>query len=579
MRLPSVSALIGRAADVLRQFPLTLLFAATAAVFAVAAVDAKDETQLARVAMVAMLGVPLSIGIALLTRYRGWSAARQALWQLAGVVLLLLFYRSWPGPDQKPDMLRYFQLSAIVHLGVSFLPFIRGRETSAFWQYNRRLFESFLRAVLFAGVLFAGLAIALVAVDKLFGVHVPPLSYPRLWLVMALLVHPWIFLAGIPGEPAELDAATYPRALKVFTQYVLTPLVAIYLTIVVLYGVKIMVTGSWPSGWVGYLVTSVAVAGMLGFLLVHPLRAQPSEGWIRFYARMLFLGLMPAAILLLLALWQRVDAYGLTELRVLGLVLGIWLLAMAVMFTVARETAIRTIPLSLAAILLVCFTGPISAARLGIRSQTRRLEQLLAASAATPDRGREASAAVDYLIQYRAAAPLRRIFGDSALQSRTLAGVKWAARDSLAGRLLAARGIVFDRTYARDGSKWGTARRGNSRSVDISGFEWMAPVSQSPDTLLVPAGSDTLRLHVDSARTRLTVSSGTGPVAAFPIDSMYLASEVGPAGTAHPDALIADRESGHLRFRLALDFIYVYSGEADSLKINGWGGALLIGHR
>lgn len=579
MQLPSVSALVGRAADVLRKFPLTMLLAAVAAVCAVAAVDGPDETGLARIAMVAMLGVPLSIGLALLARYRGWGAARQALWQLAGIALLLLFYRSWPGPDEKPDMLRYLQLSAIVHLGVSFLPFIRGRETSAFWQYNRRLFESFLRAVLFSGVLFAGLAIALVAVDKLFGVHVPPISYPRLWLVMALFVHPWIFLSGVPEEPAELDAATYPRALKVFTQYVLTPLVAIYLAIVVLYGVKIIATGSWPSGWVGYLVTSVAVAGMLGFLLVHPLRVQPSEGWIRFYSRMLFLGLIPAAILLLLALWKRVDAYGLTELRVLGLVLGIWLLAMAVMFTTARETAIRTIPLSLAAILLVCFTGPISAARLGIRSQARRLEHLLAASATTPDRAREASAAVGYLIENRAVAPLRRIFGDSAISRTALMSLKWAARDSLASRLLAARGVLFDRSYARGGSKWSNAQRGHSRSVDVSGFDWMVPVSGAPDTLPVPVGADTLRLGVDSTRTRLAVSAASGSVATFFIDSMYLGAGAGPGGTARPEALVADRETGNLRFRLVLDNVYAYSSDADSLKLSGWNGELLIGRR
>ena len=98
-----------------------------------------------------------------------------------------------------------------------------------------------------------------------------------------------------------------------FAQYILTPLAFTYLIILLAYLVKIVAGAEWPSGWVGWLVASVSVTGILGFLLVHPLRGDPAEGWIRSYGRWLFVGLVPAALMLLVAFCKRIVPYGLTE--------------------------------------------------------------------------------------------------------------------------------------------------------------------------------------------------------------------------------------------------------------------------
>src|SRR5206468_2806846 len=124
--------------------------------------------------------------------------------------------------------------------------------------------------------------------------------------------------------------------------------------------IKIVAGGEWPSGWIGWLVASVSVTGLLGFLLVHPLRSDPNEGWIRTYARWLFVGLIPAALMLLVAFWKRIVPYGLTEPRVMGLVLGFWLLGIACLFTARPSSSIRSIPVSLALLLLITLYGPVS---------------------------------------------------------------------------------------------------------------------------------------------------------------------------------------------------------------------------
>ncbi len=577
MRFPSIAALTERAGEVARRFPLTLALGAIAAGFAVAAIDrfsSGHELQW-RIAMVALLGLPLSVGFALRARYLGWSVARQALWQAAGLVVLVLFFISWPGPKRDQDMVRFLHLAAILHLVAAVLPFIRGRETTAFWQYNRRLFESFLRAAVFAAVLFVGLAVALGALDKLFGVNVPTDSYPRLFFGMAFLVHPWIFLAGVPDEVEELEFRSYPRALKIFTQYVLTPLVAIYLVILILYLGKIIVTGQWPSGWIGYLVTAVSVAGLLGFLLVHPLRSLPEEGWIRLYARGLFIGLIPAAIMLLLALWKRVEPYGLTPLRTLGLVLAVWLLGIAVLYTVSRGTSIRTIPLSLAAVLAVCFGGPLGVRHLSVNSQAERLARLLESSDSSDVRAREASAALGFLLQYNERRAVERVFGDSALAGVDLAQNYWTVRDSVATRLLAMKGVTYSAASARGPGGREMARRAPDQAIPTTGYDWLVPLDFARDTLVAQAGPHAIRARRDSTRSWLDVQVDSSAPVRFRIDSMYLAW-LAADSASRPGQLLSERRAGAVRLMLAANDIWA-SGPGDSLRIGGMNGHLLVG--
>jgi hypothetical protein len=580
MRFPSVTALTERAWAVALRFPWTLAAAALAAAAACVAVGRNGERadQWGRIAMTVMLAVPLSAGITLAGERRGWSRGLALTLQVAGIALLVLFYAGWPGPREQWEMLRYVQLSAALHLLVAVLPFIRGPETTAFWEYNRQLFLAFLRAAVFSAVLFVGLAIALAALDKLFGVHVPGELYGRLWLVIALLGNTWIFLAALPNDVTMREGATdYPRALKIFTQYILTPLVGVYLVILTAYLAKILVTRQWPSGWIGWLVGSVAVSGILGFLLVDPLRRARDEGWIAIYARWLFIGLMPAAIMLLLALGKRIEPYGLTELRVIALALGVWLFTVAVVYTIRPASGIRLIPLSLAAVLAVLMAGPISATRLSVRSQTHRLNELLAAVArATPrdttsETRQELSGATRYLVERHATRPLERAFGIPVPADTGLAG----RADSIATRLLAGKSIGY---LPPDRSRrfYQAQTRPRALPVSAAGWQWLVEVS-SGDTGTVMVGGDSLHYGTDSTRTLLTLTGRGGDTLRFELAAAARAIAVRPARppvwTAEPFLIPA--ESARFRGVLALESIY----GADDGKISSWSAQLLLALR
>ena len=581
MRFPSVLTLAQRAREVLVRFPWTMVAGVIAAVAAVVATTKSADPEWGRIAMVAALGLPLTVALTLFSEERGWSPGKSAALNAGGALLLVLFYFIWPGPERKHELIRYLQLSAGLHLLVAFLPLVRQRESGAFWQYNRRLYLAILRSALFSLVLFVGLSIALVALDQLFGVKVKEELYARLAIAIAFVINTAIFLADVPRGIRGLAGDTsYPRVLKVFAQYILTPLVFIYLIMLLAYLVKIVIGGEWPSGWIGLLVATVAASGLLGFLLLHPLRDDPSEGWIRIYGRWLFIGLIPSAVMLLVAFWKRILPYGLTEPRLLGILLGMWLLAMAVYYTVRPDGGIRRIPVSLALLLLLTLFGPLSLTSLAVASQSRRLAKAISPPAGEVRDEREASATLRFLLDH----------GDQRAIARAIPGelppIDWDSlpgdrdrREEVAARILATQ----DMTYANEYS-W-QRRRGDRVELNASqdsatptaGFDWLLDASSSDESPAV-AGEDTVIVTFDNASSVAHVQVGRDSLT---FDVGRLATDLAgksvitrnniPAQDLRLEVVTPRRRASLLLTSLT------GVRDGDSLRVERWYGKLLVG--
>lgn len=380
VKLPSLFQLAASAASVLRRFPEVVGCAVVAGLAAVTAVGSETFGFAARLAFTSTLGLPLFIALTLAGERGGWAPRLRWAASALGVALLVFaYYRLRPWDDEALGQ-RWGHLVLTFHLAVSVVPYVGFAASHGFWQYNRVLFFRFLLATLYSGVLFAGLSLALAAIDNLLGIDVPDLHYPRLFFLIAFLFHPVHFLAGVPTDFEELERSRYyPGALRVLSQFVMLPLVAVYVTILMLYLGRIVVTGTWPSGWTGYLVSSLAVAGIFSLLVAYPERIAGKKAWIDRYALAFWIAIVPASVMVLLALWQRIEQYGVTERRYLLGVLAVWLGATAVHRVITRSRDIKGIPLSLAVIGAVSFVGPWSAYAVAERSQAGRVQAILAA--------------------------------------------------------------------------------------------------------------------------------------------------------------------------------------------------------
>ncbi|MBP1691951.1 MAG: hypothetical protein H6Q32_1303, partial [Bacteroidetes bacterium] len=300
----------------------------------------------------------------------------------AGLLILLGYAATVPTDLTNAPMItlfRFFALAAALHLFAAIAPFTTGGEENGFWHYNKTLFLRVLTAGLYSLVLYLGLVIALVALENLFGVDVPEKRYPELFIFIVGLFSTWFFLAGIPEDLSQLNTLTeYPKGLKIFAQYILFPLVLIYLVILYAYLAKILIEWDWPQGWVSKLILGFSGTGMFSLLLLHPVVGRTENLWIARAARWFYILLIPLVVMLFLAVWRRVSEYGMTEGRYIALGLGVWLVFLIAYFTLSRARSIKIIPASLCVLTFLVSFGPWGMFSVAEQSQIGRLESILA---------------------------------------------------------------------------------------------------------------------------------------------------------------------------------------------------------
>ncbi len=384
MKLPSLQQLTESALNTFRRFPLVILDAVLGTVAALILVDREGVPEASLwfpILLAAILGAPLLAALSLTAEKKRYRFIPSLLLQLVGVVLLVLYALIVPQnlPNEPAvHMIRFLILAIAVHLFVAVAPFLSAGQLNGFWHYNKSLFLRILTSALYSAVLYAGLAIALAALDNLFGVDVPGKRYFELWIVIVGLFNTWFFLAGVPDDLEQLESLTeFPHGLKVFAQYILFPLVGVYVVILYAYLGKILISWDWPVGWVSKLILGFAAAGIFSTLVIYPIAEKIENTWMRVASRWFTLVLFPQVVLLFLALWRRVSEYGWTEGRYLAVVLGIWLSAYIIYFTLSKTKNIKLIPLSLCVVALFVGFGPWGVFSVVRTSQVEQLELLL----------------------------------------------------------------------------------------------------------------------------------------------------------------------------------------------------------
>ncbi|MFN8406423.1 MAG: DUF4153 domain-containing protein [Sphingobacteriaceae bacterium] len=383
MTIPSLNYLFRASAATFKRFPLGIIAAILCSFFACRLVHLNHdgsgqkyvESYYTRILMTCYLGMLLFIALPLLVERLKWSLKQNVLLQAVCLGLLLTYFLSLPVQLHTIVCTRFVLYALGLLFFVAFAPFMKRGEMNGFWQYNRIAFLRIFMAGLYSGVLYIGIAVGLLAIDKLFNANLDGKIYIDFWIIIVGVFAPWFFMAGLPERWEELDSLQmYPKGLKIFTQYILLTLVAIYGIILYSYGFKIVVTSHWPVGWVAYLVIGFSVVGMLSILLIWPIQNDTDNKWIKTFIRFFYIGLFPLILLLSLAIYKRIAQYGVTEDRYFVVLTAIWLAFIAFYFLIVKEKNIKLIPISLCLILFASSFGPWGTFDVSKRSQLRHLE-------------------------------------------------------------------------------------------------------------------------------------------------------------------------------------------------------------
>ncbi len=384
MKLPSPGFLLNAFANVCRRFPGAMLCAAVGVAMIFIVIDnqgSKDGDWILKTWLVCQLGLPLLTGLVAFAESKGWDERRGWLLQGAGFALLAVY---WFLFDPKAASLeyvglpRFFVLLLTAHLFTAVAPYLNKRPVTDFWEYNRELFANIVIGAVFTLILFAGLALAILAVDQLFDLKINFRVYPKLFVLLAGIFNSAYFLFHFPRkyEFAEADAG-YNVIFKNLCKYILIPIVGLYFLILYVYAGKIIATWNLPRGWVSSLVLGFAVAGIFTYLLNFYLPEHDDSAWVRVYRRWFWWVQLPLTALLFVAIAYRIHDYGVTEMRFLVAHLGVWLAATCLYFLFSRHDNIKFIPISLGLFALTYAFGPFNAFRVSERSQVSMLENLL----------------------------------------------------------------------------------------------------------------------------------------------------------------------------------------------------------
>ncbi len=359
---------------VIRRFPLaalTCLIAYACCLALLESPQAYREVELFRVIFVCTLALPLFFALTLLREQSSQHGIARYAPEAIGLALLIAYGTWWLIQPKEVPFKHYVchgLLLLAVHFFVACAPFLKRGHDDGFWNYNKSLFLRYLLGVLYSVVLFAGLALALLSVDRLLALKIEGENYGRLFLGIVTVFHPLFFLAGISKHFTQADSE-FLTTLRRFVQFCLMPLVVIYLAILYLYTARIIITWELPNGWVALPVLILSVIGILSALLLDPLRDNEEFPWAGKFTRWFYRLLLPLTILLMISIGVRIADYGVTENRYFVAILAGWLFVVALCYGIFKARSTRWIPLSLGIICLLSAWGPWSAPGISLRSQ------------------------------------------------------------------------------------------------------------------------------------------------------------------------------------------------------------------
>ncbi|NCU25324.1 DUF4153 domain-containing protein [Candidatus Nomurabacteria bacterium] len=251
--------------------------------------------------------------------------------------------------------------------------------------YNDMFFmtiKSFFIAFLYSGVLMAGFSFVAFAVERLLWDDMDEKVYLYI-LIGSLLIGYTFFLGYFPDfrkkDPDEyseraLKAADQPRFAEVLFQNIMIPIVAALSVVLLVWSVKIVITGDWPSfTQIAGIFTAYTLSSVALYLLVSSYDTK----LVKFYKKF-----NPAATLVFLGfeiypIYERIAAEGLKVLEYVIVVLWVFAAVCSVCFLLLPVVKNRVVSYVAAVLILLMMlpgTGLIDAP---FYAQSARLRSVL----------------------------------------------------------------------------------------------------------------------------------------------------------------------------------------------------------
>ena len=240
--------------------------------------------------------------------------------------------------------------------------------------YVAKILRAFIISNIYSFIVFIGISAIVFALDSLFKFSFGSLVYLRIGFFSFILFNVITFFQDFPKVRDSFTDYKYPKPFKILLVYIFTPLVIIYTLILLAYFIKILALWQIPNNLIVNLVIWFASFSVVYLFF---LTRVDSIGFINKFKIIFPISLFPLLGMMFFSIYLRISEYGLTENRYIVLAGGLWVFLSLIYYIFYRENSNITVPIFLAAIILVTGIGPASATRLSMRSQNARFEKLL----------------------------------------------------------------------------------------------------------------------------------------------------------------------------------------------------------
>lgn len=255
---------------------------------------------------------------------------------------------SYVSGEMSPGWWRKVSLLFGSIISVLFLPAIRRESLDSAWAFSYRQVSSLGLAGLVSIIFIVSSGIILGTISLFFGANITELLF-ICFSLGGVVIPALVFVSRIrmPGSNPFM-----PRLTGVYlgiVNYVILPLIFIYAAVIYVYGVKILLTLSLPKDSVAWPV-SVFVAGvMVAQWLIYPMRTNARRSISVILASLM----IPALVMMTVALCYRIHQYGFTAPRLYMLTFNVWSYAVAGCLIASRGRQVCNLLIATAAIFLL----------------------------------------------------------------------------------------------------------------------------------------------------------------------------------------------------------------------------------
>jgi len=378
-KLETIERLSQSIIDTLKRFPMASFSAFIFTIIIISLIELDPyHRDSAVVIMANKIAFVASLGIILFPTLRLFWA--NPVMTILGIGLLAGYYYILPTDIDTANgniFFRHMLLILATFLMFIWTPFINVKISNKnIWEWTQNFILILLSTVVFSFLLYAGISLALFAIERLFAIDIPARRYAQLAVLVFGIYGVNLFLSQIPKYIILLQVRTYTKAEEIFAKYVLTYLTIGYFLIIFVYSAKILITMQWPTGIVAWISIIFSVVAITTYLFWTPLWYEENTKFKRF----IWLAVLFQTIMLGLSIWMRIDEYGITESRYFIALFGSWLILMSLYFILIKNASYKWLFVTLTILLVGSQFGKYSATEVSKKNQLDRLQRLIDSS-------------------------------------------------------------------------------------------------------------------------------------------------------------------------------------------------------